>query len=304
LKETSFDLINFHHPLSALGVNLSIKAQKISKVYTFHSSWPEEYEIRTKKRGVGFLLRKWIERKVLSSCRNVIVLSEYSKREILKLHQALFLNIKIIPGGVDVDKFRPSEKKDAIRIKLGIPQDKFILLTVRDLTARMGLENLITAMTEITRKYKNILLIICGSGSLESKLKQLTKELGLEKYVKFTGIIEDDVLPHYYQAADIFVLPTKHLEGFGLVTLEALACGTPVLGTPVGATSKILKGLDEKFLFKDATANSMSKLIMEFIDKRINENSQIRKRCRQFVIENYSWEKTTSSLEKLFLELL
>ena len=86
------------------------------------------------------------------------------------------------------------------------------------------------------------------------------------------------------------------------MTLEALSCGTPVLGTPVGATVEILGKLDKNLLFKDTSSDSMSNKIVEYLinlDKRID----VQGRCRQFIVDNYSWEKIILRIEKLFLEV-
>ena len=117
----------------------------------------------------------------------------------------------------------------------------------------------------------------------------------MEDYIKFN------------RAADVFILPTLELEGFGLVTLEALASGTPVLGTPVGGTKEILGKLDSSYLFKDTTPESMSTLIIEtcrqFKDKPALWQ-HVSSQCRTFVEENYSWEENVNTTEKLFLEIL
>ena len=100
-------------------------------------------------------------------------------------------------------------------------------------------------------------MLIGGAGSHRAALERQVGELGLDKHVTFLGFVPDADLPRYYQAADVFVLPTRELEGFGLVTAEALACGTPVLGTPVGATPELLETLDPGLVFQDATAGAM-----------------------------------------------
>ena len=302
LSETTLDFIIFNQPLSALGVFLSGKINNIPKIYTFHSSWQEEYYIKTNKKGIGFFLRGCVEKRVLDKCRKVVVLSQYSRDSVLRLYPRLSLDIEVISGGVDLDKFKPSDNRGQIRNQLNIPQDKSLLLTVRHLTVRMGLENLIKAMVEVTQRYKDILLIIGGRGFLEPRLKHLTEKLNLQEYIKFVGALEDDKLVLYYQAADVFLLPTKHLEGFGLVTLESLACGTPVLGTPVGGTIEILQRFDKRMLFKDTSADSIAKSIIEYIGNPINRD-ELRKRCRQFVTEHYSWDKTVSMLEEKILSL-
>ena len=119
---------------------------------------------------------------------------------------------------------------------MGLPEDKFILFTVRNLVPRMGLENLISAFEIVQSGRTDLLLIIGGEGPLEPALKEQTRQCGVEEFVRFVGYIPDEDLPSYYQMADLFILPTIELEGFGLVTVEALASGLPVLGTPVGGT--------------------------------------------------------------------
>ena len=102
--------------------------------------------------------------------------------------------------------------------------------------------------------------------------------------------------------ADLFVLPTKELEGFGLITIESMASGVPVVGTPIGGTKEILDRFDSSFLFSDASPESMAHLIAEkcrFIRDRPEAWAEIGKRCREFVEKNYSWEKNIDSLEKL-----
>lgn len=303
-RETSFDCLILNQPLTALGALMVRKFKHIPKIYFFHSSWPEEYQIKKQRNDIGLVLRKWIEKRVLSKSHMVVPASKYSQDKIKRLYPKLSLNIKIIPHGVDIDKFKPIGDKKKVRGELGIARDKKVLFTVRNLTSRMGLESLIEAMVKVKENHKDILLIIGGTGRLEQQLKSLASDLWLEDYVIFAGNIDDHKLPGYYQAADLFILPTKTLEGFGLVTLEAFACGTPVLGTPVGATVEILKQLDERLLFEGTDAGSMAKLISEYLGKPKNQINELKQKCRQFVVDNYSWEKALSSLEKVLTGVL
>ncbi|MFN3550200.1 MAG: asparagine synthase (glutamine-hydrolyzing) [Endomicrobiia bacterium] len=309
LGEINFDIVNYHHPFSGFLVKNVKKIKNIPQVYYFYSPWHVEYEIRAKNKNfpkvfykINSYLRKKLEVDVVNSCKKVILLSEYTKRLIKEYHKILDEKICLIPGGVDIQKFSPKEDRVSIRKELQLPVDKKILLTVRNLVPRMGLENLLFAFRDLIRDDKNLFLVICGSGFLEEKLKLLTRELGLDNFVKFTGFVPDEILPKYYQSADLFVLPTKELEGFGLVTIESLSCGTPVLGTPVGGTVEILSKLD--LLFEDNAPQAMVKKIKEFLKIDKEKFADISKKCRQYVVENFSWKKVVDKIEELFLILV
>jgi glycosyltransferase involved in cell wall biosynthesis len=302
LKETSFDLINFHQPLSAFGVSLSSEVKKIPKIYTFHSSWSQEYKIKAGKGGVSLLIRRWLEGKMLESCKKIIVLSEYSKRQVLDIYKLLSWKIEVISGGVDTVRFQPPREKEALKAELGIASDKLFLFTLRNLVPRMGLENLIEAMGIVVKEKPDVVLIIGGKGFLEERLKRQVKNSGLEGYIKFAGLIEEDKLPLYYQAADLFILPSRCLEGFGLVTLEALSCGTPVLGTPVGGTKEILGRLDKELLFKDIEAKSMAEKILLYSSSK--DLLMLSKKCRDFVVSNYSWDRVIPQYERVYSEVI
>ncbi len=300
--DTGFDLINFHQPLSATGVILSNKAKNILKIYTFHSLWHKEYETRIiGKRNnlrcvrINSYIRLLMERFCICKCKEILVLSEFSKRQVINYHRIPEARIKIIPGGVDIERFKPASNKQEVRRKIAIPENKFVLFTVRNFVPRMGLENLIKAMAML--KEEDIILVIGGKGPLESKLKELTKKLELGGRIYFTGFIEDEKLPLYYQASDLFILPTRCLEGFGMVTLEALSSGLPVLGTPVGGTKEILGKFDSSLLFPDTSPESMADSISRYI--KYPELNELSKRCREFVVRNYSWDYAITELDKL-----
>ena len=311
-----YDLINFHQPFSAAGVLKNSKSASIYKIYTCHSLSFEEYWSRNKHSegllkyplfSINGYLRKAIEKYVLKKSDKIIVLSEYTKNKLSIAHNISEDKCLIAAGGVDLKKFQPSTKKNSLRTSLNIPKDKIILFTVRNLVRRMGLSNLIAALKDVTEKYPDVYLVLGGEGPLKKHLRSLTERFGLKDYIRFEGFIADEKLPQYYQAADIFVLPTKELEGFGLVTVEALASGLPVIGTPVGGTKEILEQFDSSFLCKGTDAESIAELIMakyyqiKHYPQRWNELSY---QCRNFVEHNFSWEKSIDSLEELISKSL
>jgi len=145
------------------------------------------------------------------------------------------------------------------------------------------------------------LLLIGGAGSLRSALEAQSQAHGLSEHVKFLGFVPDAELPRYYQAADVFVLPTRELEGFGLVTVEALACGTPVLGTPVGATPEILRALCPTLVFRGTTPEMMAEDLERFLGDKERDPAgyaRLREASREHVERHYTWERATDELER------
>ena len=125
-------------------------------------------------------------------------------------------------------------------------------------------------------------------------MNALNKKLGIEEYIQFTDFIPEEELPDYYRIADVFILPTQELEGFGIFKLEAMASGVPILGTPIKGTKEILGQFSYVFLLRDNGPDPMAALIIESC-RRTNENAEIWQaisdQCRRFVENNYSWEK-------------
>ncbi len=212
--------------------------------------------------------------------------------------------MRVIPGGVDVERFRPLNEYESVaelRRRLRLPLGRPILLTVRRLAARMGLENLIRAVALVTRKNPDLdfLLVIAGKGSLAEKLAALVQQQGIEHRVRLTGFVESQDLPLYYRSADLFILPSESIEGFGLATVEALASGVPVLGTPVGGTVEILRAIDDRLLFGKATPEIMARHIEDFLKNPVPYKI-LRNRCRQEAVARYSWDSVVDCTEEEF----
>ena len=312
----SFDCINFHQPFAAYAVIRSKASKGIKKVYTCHSLSFEEFQSRNPRprnavKRLSYSLnseaRRFIEKRVLFRSDRIIVLSKFTQEKIWNAYKIPPEKTVIIPGGVDLQRFSPAVDRMEIRRRLNIPEEKMVLLTVRDLEPRMGLENLVCAFRDILRELPDSYLVIGGRGPLKDRLISLSRSLGLEGAVSFAGFIPEEDLPDYYRAADVFILPTIELEGFGLITLEALASGVLVLGTPVGGTVEILGKLDSGYLFKDTKPESMASLIIETCQQFKNNPrlwQDVSSQCRAFVEAHYSWERNVDRLENLLRQSL
>jgi glycosyltransferase involved in cell wall biosynthesis len=310
LTEAGADVIHLQQPLSAFGVLSSPAGRGIPSLYTFHSPAPLEYRSRrgttahhpgglAGSLGMGLL---WLlEGICLRRATRIHVLSDFSAGLLRKLYRIPSSRIVKIAGGVDPQRFRPAEDRDAVRKTLGVPNGTSLLLTVRNLEPRMGLDALIQAMAILRQQAPDLLLLIGGAGSLRGDLESLTSSLNLRSHVRFLGFIPDKELSLYYQASDAFVLPTRELEGFGLVTAEALACGTPVLGTPVGAIPEILGELQSDLLFEGTGPEPIGRGILMHL-QRIQTDPQgyyaLRRRCRDYATARFGWDQVIKQLEQ------
>jgi glycosyltransferase involved in cell wall biosynthesis len=311
-EQLPVDCLNIHQPLTAFGLIAQAAALGIPRVYTCHSLSTEEYLSRQTECGVAGLVqrrvhaagRNWIEGRVLRRCHRIIALSRYTQEKLTQVHGIIGDRVEIVPGGVDLLRFHPAVDKAAIRIEMGIPQDRFVLFTVRNLVPRMGLNNLVIAMKDVVKRAPQALLVIGGHGPLRDALEALVDRLGLRDQILMVGFIPEEKLARYYQMADLFVLPSLDLEGFGMVTLEALACGLPVLGTPVGGTREILSRWDEGFLLKDGRPQTMAQGIVDChrrLDAREGQAAGRSRRCREFVENHYSWDRNVAALESILV---
>ncbi len=307
--ELRWDAVVFNQPLSAVGVG-SVVPSWTPRVYVFYSPAAVEYRVRASRTdsfhprfgvGIAATLLGWAEGASLRRARRIIVLSDFSRRQLLAVHGPLTASIVVIPGGTDLTRFRPAADRAAARRSLGIGDQGLLLLTVRDLEPRAGLDALVRAVA-LVRRDLPVRLVMGGVGRLRHDLETLVNALGVADFVRFSGLIPEADLPTYYQAADLFVLPTRELEGFGLVTVEALACGTPVLGTPVGATPEILAPLSPELLTADASAEAIADGLRRVAPLARDEG--FRASCRAHAERHYGWPSAVARLEALLLDLV
>jgi glycosyltransferase involved in cell wall biosynthesis len=300
------DVVIVHQAMAGLGPILGRRSSAGSWVYLCLSLSHEEYRSRTDRASVPLLrylanvaMRRWCERVVMRRCARVIVLSEFMKQRVQAVHGIAGDRLLVIPGAVDRERFVPADDPAEVRRRLKLPADRTILVTVRNLVPRMGLEQFVRAVAMVRDEVPGLLAIIGGEGPLREELAGLVQRLQLEDHVRMVGFVPEEDLPKYYQAADLVVMPTYELEGFGLVTIEALACGTPVLGTPVGATPEILREIDPALLTGGTQAEAMAESLRTIIRRfraRPGERAELAAKGLQAVRVNYTWDRHCARL--------
>lgn len=315
LAEEACDVLHLQQPLSGYGALDSDRARDLPSLYTFLSPAPLEYISRRGMTGLhrtgltgraGQITLWAIERACLRRATRIHVLSDFSAGQLWKLYRIPSDRIVKIPGGADLERFRPVPDRRAVRASLGLPERSPVLLTVRNLEARMGLDILVRAVAILRRHIPGVLLLIGGAGSLREALESLVDSLAIHDHVRFLGYVPESDLPRYYQAADAFVLPTRELEGFGLITVEALASGTPVLGTTVGATPELLLPLDPSLVFQDTTPEAMAEGLRHFLEAGRGDpeaRRSLRHACRRHVESHYTWDASVGLLEGVLANL-
>ncbi|MBI4400203.1 MAG: glycosyltransferase family 4 protein [Nitrospirae bacterium] len=309
------DVVIVHQSLAGLGPILRHRRRARAWVYVCLSLAHEEYLSRTSagatvlqriRHGLNARVRRWCEHAVMRRCERVVVLSEFMKRRVLTVHGIPEPRLLVIPGAADPVRFRPAEDPKEVRRRLALPLNRLVLFTVRNLVPRMGLENLLRALASLREDLHGALVLIGGEGPLQTGLERLIQSLGLGEQVRLLGFVPESELPRYYQAADLVLMPTHQLEGFGLVTVEALACGTPVLGTPVGAIPEVLARVDPE-LVTDGTdaaalAAALRRILRRFRDQP-GERARLSAKGRALVEKDYTWTRHSEQLEQILRDV-
>jgi glycosyltransferase involved in cell wall biosynthesis len=299
LAEKQYDLIVSHFALYTFPVLSQLNSLPL--VSHFHGPWALESDVEI-KRPISIWFKKQIEKTVYNRSRQFIVLSQTFRDILHQEYQVPLEKIHIIPGGVDIERFNINLSPIAARNQLNWHQDRPIIFCIRRLAKRMGLENLITAMAQVRSHKRDILLYIAGKGALANTLQTQIEELELTNNVKLLGYVPDEQLSLCYRAANFSVVPTVALEGFGLIVIESLAAGTPVLGTPIGGIPEILRPFSEDLVFEGYNPNQLATgIIAALSGDRILPNS---KACLDYVTENYAWSAIAQKIKLVYEKAL
>ncbi|MBK1990941.1 glycosyltransferase family 4 protein [Sphaerospermopsis aphanizomenoides BCCUSP55] len=293
------DAINLHFALYSFPI-LDILPKEVPITFNFHGPWASESQEEVVDQKLSIWLKwKLIEKNTYNRCDRFIVLSKAFGNILHQRYQIPWSKINIIPGGVDINHFHNNLSRQEARIKLGWPTDRPILFTSRRLVYRMGIDKLLSALAIIKLRIPDVWLAIAGRGHIQNLLEQQVKELELENNVRFLGFLPDEQLPIAYQAADLTVMPSQSFEGFGLAIIESLACGTPVVCTPVGGMPEILQGFSPDLITDSITVESITERLEQvLLDKIVLPT---REECRSYTVTNYDWTNIAQQVRQVIL---
>jgi len=244
-----YDLIHSHYWLSGWVGRQLQQWWDIPHVTMFHTLGAVKNAVDT-----GIMepeVRIKSEKEIIKDCHRIIAPTGTEKDYLINYYNASPETISIIPCGVNLDIFRIIEKEIA-RNSLGFNGEGIILFVGRIVPIK-GIDKLLMALNHLENIERLRLLVIGGDKNCQdevNRLRRLSKSLKIESSVTFLGLVEQEKLPYFYSAADVCVFPS-HYESFGLVALESLACGTPVVATDVGGIRSVVRDGETGYIVLD-----------------------------------------------------
>ncbi len=296
----AYDLVHSHYWLSGL-VGARLKAVwNVPHVVMFHTLGEIKNRASHAEHESG--LRIESEAAVLAAADRVICATELERDSLRQLYGASDEKVSVIPLGVDLERFRPTGKQDA-RGALGLKDERIVLFVGR-IEPLKGVDILINAASLLESDVECTVLIVGGDDSSQAEvaeLRDLARDRGIEHRVAFIGAVDHETLPLYYNAADVCVVPS-HYESFGLVAVEAMASGVPVVASRVGGLTGTVKDGETGYLVPWLCPEPFAERI-----ELLLENEPLRKDLGEAAREamaRYRWENVATSVLDVYGALL
>jgi glycosyltransferase involved in cell wall biosynthesis len=297
LKDDPEAVVVAHFALYAVPLLGLLRDRRRRFVFHFHGPWAQETAAE-QVSGIVPTLKTGVERAVYRRADACIVLSGAFGRILHDSFGVPWEKITVIPGGVDCSRFAIDATREECRDHLGWPRERKIVLSVRRLTHRMGLSHLVAAVGLLRERVPDLLVIIAGSGPLESELRTQIQRARLEDHCCIAGFIADDDLPAAYRAADLSVVPSVALEGYGLIVPESLAAGTPALVTPVGGLPETVQGLAPHLVFAEASAPAIAQGLGDALTGTVPMPTAAQ--CRAYARQRNDWSVIVQQVRRVY----
>jgi phosphatidylinositol alpha-1,6-mannosyltransferase len=248
----------------------------------------------------------WLLRRVLRGAEVVIANSRNTAQLLQETWNLPQAKVELLHPGVDTHRFVPAGRDPALRRELGWT-DRPVVLTVGRLQKRKGHDRMIEALALIKHTVPNILYAIVGEGEERHTLQELAAAAHLEPHVQFMGEVADDQLVRCYQQCDLFVLPNRQvgadIEGFGMVLLEAQACGKPVVAGSSGGTTETMSIPQTGRVICCEEPHALAVLVSELLSNPA-QLERMGAAARRWVLEHFDWDTLSNRAAGIFQRLL
>lgn len=288
--------IHNHTYLGSVAATLVARAHRLPIVLLQHSPFVEyRFPWSVVERAADLVLGRY----TLRSATRLMATSEHTKRYVQGFDPGR--GVEVLALGVDTQRFTPVgsiAEKLRIRAELGFPPESFVVLTVRRLVFRNGLDALLAAAAEL-RGHEDIVIAIGGSGPERELMERIIRREGLNN-VRLMGFVPDEVLPDVYRAADAFVLPSRTGEGFGLVILEAFSSGIPAIATRGGGQEEVICGGSTGLLVPPGSPAALAEAILAL--HASPQRTAMGEAARAKALD-MDWERSVDHLERVLSQV-
>ena len=296
-----YDLIHSHYWLSGQVGQKACREWGVPHITTFHTLGA----VKNRLCGVETepMIRMAVERDLVADCDGLIVTSGREKDHLLRYYDADPRRIALAPCGVNLDLFRHMGRHSA-RERIGAGMDQQLILYVGRFAPEKGLDRLLQAVACLRHLPELRLLVVGGDGEQDSaylRMQALSRDLGIADRVAFKGRVDQSELPWFYSAVDLLALPSSY-ESFGMVALEALACGTPVAATRVGAMENLLGDRRNGRLAQDLRPSSLAAAMEDLLKDRA-AGPQAAEIIRHAVLR-YDWSRVAADVLTIYHDRL
>ena len=279
-------------------------------IHTIHGVLADEYE-QAKSNGYdsfrGRLANYFMkglakhEARTAQNASLVVTISRHSLGKIKQYYSVDERKIRIVPNGVDPEKFKPTTEREAVRRQFGLADEPCVLF-VGSLIPRKGLPFLVEVAKKIIEEQKETKFVIVGEGPLRSQLANSLEAAKLSGNFKFLGNVKEEMLPALYNCADVFALPSIQ-EGQGIVLLEAQACAKPVVAFDIGGVNEAVRNGESGLLVKRGNVNDLAAALLKIISNKALQE-KMGANGRKFVVENFTWDICAQKMLTVYKEVL
>ena len=318
MAKRDFDIVHAHFPgymapISSYAALMKKIFNKWPMVHTIHGIYhdpflvddienpfekPIRYENMQKKFPINPLkIPNWFAHLSIFESDKIFALTKFEKMEIHKYGVPLS-KIEVIPNGIDLNMYEHLPDKKYFKEKYGIRGH--MILFVGQPRGRKGPEYIIKSMPKILKKYPDSILIFIGYKS-NTQLEEMVKEMKLQKNIRFLGFLSEKDKIAAYRSADVFCLPTNY-EGFGIVYIEAMACGTPIVTTKTPGINEIVVPNRNGLLVPPRNPDKLADAIIKLFDSDNLRDRMSKNNIRD--VKKYDWPKVAKKVEKIYEELV